>query len=91
VYMYMRPIRNGFRDRVISLYSSKIVENKLILRPVSNTGFYCSSDKVFTICLVKYIFENSAVNNNALRNSCEDMACCFLYSEIALSRNPFGI
>jgi hypothetical protein len=38
VYMYMCPIPNGFRGRAISLYSSKIVDKKEILRTVSNTG-----------------------------------------------------
>jgi hypothetical protein len=28
VYMYMCPIPNGFRDRAIPLYSSKIVDEK---------------------------------------------------------------
>jgi hypothetical protein len=45
----MRLIPNGFRDRAISLYSSKIVGKKEILRTVSNTGFYCSRDKVGTV------------------------------------------
>jgi hypothetical protein len=45
VYMYMCPIPNGFRDRAISLYSSKIVDKKQILRTV----FYCSSDNVATV------------------------------------------
>jgi hypothetical protein len=72
----MCPIPNGFRDRTISLYSSKIVDKKEILRTVSNIGIYCSSDKVGTVYLVQYIFENSTVNINALRNSCEDMAYC---------------
>jgi hypothetical protein len=42
MYMYMCPIPNGFRDRAISLYSSKTVDKKEILRTVSNfyfTGF----------------------------------------------------
>jgi hypothetical protein len=47
----MCPIPNGFQDRDISLYSSKIVD-KEILRTVSNTGIYCSSDKVVTLYLV---------------------------------------
>jgi hypothetical protein len=38
-------IPNGFRDRSISLYSSKIVDKKEILRTFSNTGIYCSSGK----------------------------------------------
>jgi hypothetical protein len=72
----MCPILNGFRDRDISLYSSKIVDKKEILRTVSNTNLYCSSDKADTVYLVKYILENSTVNINALCNSSEDMACC---------------
>jgi predicted transport protein len=48
----MCPIPNGFRDRVISLYNSKIVDKKDILRTVSNTGIFCSSDKVGTVYLV---------------------------------------
>jgi hypothetical protein len=52
VYMYMCPIPNGFRDRAISLCSSKIVNKKEILRAVSNTYIYCSSDEVGTVYLV---------------------------------------
>jgi hypothetical protein len=52
VYMYMCPIPNGFRDRDISLYRSKIVDKKEILRTVSDTGIYCSSDEVSTVYLV---------------------------------------
>jgi hypothetical protein len=52
VYVYMRPVPYGFRDRDISLYSCKIVDKKEILRTVSNTGIYCSSDKVGTVYLV---------------------------------------
>jgi hypothetical protein len=44
-------IPNGFRDRAISLYSSKIVD-KDMLRTVSNTGIYCSSDNVGAVYLV---------------------------------------
>jgi hypothetical protein len=55
----MCHIPNGFRDRAISLYGSKIIDKKELLRSVSNTGIYCSSDKVGTVYLVKYIFENS--------------------------------
>jgi hypothetical protein len=46
IYKYMCPIPNGFRDRAVSLHSSKIVDKRKILRTVSNTGIYCSSDKV---------------------------------------------
>jgi hypothetical protein len=52
VYVYMCPILNSFRDRAISLYSSKIVDKKEILHTVSNAGIYCSSDKVGTVYLV---------------------------------------
>jgi Fe-S-cluster-containing dehydrogenase component len=79
----MCPIPNGFRDTDISLYSSRIVDKKEILRTVSNIVIYCSSDKVGTVYLVKYVFENSTVNIKALCNSCEDMACllvCTVYS-----------
>jgi hypothetical protein len=38
LYVYMCPIPNGFRDTAISLYSSKAVDNKEILRTVSTTG-----------------------------------------------------
>jgi hypothetical protein len=73
----MCPILNSFRDRAISLYSSKIVDKKELLHTVSNTSIYCSSsDKVCTVHLVYYIFENSTININGLCNSCEDMACC---------------
>jgi predicted transport protein len=34
------------------LYSSKIVDEKEILRTVSNAGIYCSRDKVDTVYLV---------------------------------------
>jgi hypothetical protein len=46
------PIPNGFRDRAISHYNFKIVDKKEILRTVSHSGIYCSSDKVGTVYLV---------------------------------------
>jgi hypothetical protein len=52
VHMYMCPIPNGFRDTDISLYSFKIVDKLDILHTLSNTGIYCSSDKVGTVYLV---------------------------------------
>jgi hypothetical protein len=52
VYVYMCPIPIGFRDTEVSLYSSKTLHKKEILRLVSNTGIYCSSDKVGTVYLV---------------------------------------
>jgi hypothetical protein len=48
----MCPIPNGFRNRAISQYSSRIVDKKEILRTVSNIAIYCSSDKVGTVYLV---------------------------------------
>jgi hypothetical protein len=89
--MYMCPTPNCFRDRAVSLYSSKIVDKKEILRTVSNTGIYCPSDRVGTVYLVQYFLENSTVNINALCNSCVARLYSVLYSEIALSRNPFGV
>jgi hypothetical protein len=56
VYSYVCPIPNGFRDRAISLYSSRIVEKKEILRTVSNTGIYCSIDKVGTVYLLSSLW-----------------------------------
>jgi hypothetical protein len=76
VYTYMYHIPNCFRDRVISLYSSNILDKKEILRTVYNTGIYCSSDKFRTVYLVQYILQNSTVNINALCNSFEGTACC---------------
>jgi hypothetical protein len=46
MFTYMCPISNGFRDRAISLYGSEIVGKKEILCIASNSGIYCSSDKV---------------------------------------------
>jgi len=45
------PIPNGFRDRAILMYNRKIVDKLEILRvrTVSNTGIYCSSDRVGTV------------------------------------------
>jgi hypothetical protein len=71
--------------------SSKTVDKKDILRTVSNTGIYCSSDKVCTVYLVQYIFENFTANISALCSSCEDvLLVCTVNSEIALSRKHFG-
>jgi hypothetical protein len=66
----------GFRDKSYFTVQCKIVDKKEILRTVSNTGIYCSSDKVGTSYLVKYICENSTVNINVLCNFCKDMAYC---------------
>jgi hypothetical protein len=79
-YIYMCPIPNDFRDGDISLYSSKIVDKKEILRTVSNTGIYCSSGKVGTVHLVQYISENSTVNISALCNCVRTWRVACLYS-----------
>jgi hypothetical protein len=65
-YLYMCHILNSFQDRVISLYSSKIVDKKEIYT-VSNTGIYCLNVEVCTVYLVKYIFENYTVNQCTLQ------------------------
>jgi hypothetical protein len=43
VYVYMHPIPNGFRDRAISQYSSKIVDKKEILHTVSKKKVKCKA------------------------------------------------
>jgi hypothetical protein len=48
----MCPIPNGFLDGAVSLYSSKIVDKKEILRAVSNPDIYCSDDKIDAVYLV---------------------------------------
>ena len=47
----MCPIPNGFRDIAIRMHNRKVVHKKEILRlrSVSNTGIYCSSDRVGTV------------------------------------------
>jgi hypothetical protein len=52
VFMYICPIPNGFRDRAISLYSSKIVIKKETLHTVSNTGCIVHVTKL--VQLTKY-------------------------------------
>jgi hypothetical protein len=48
----MCRIPNAFRDRAISLYGSKIVDKKDIVRTASNTGIYFSSDEIGTVYVV---------------------------------------
>jgi hypothetical protein len=50
-----RPLANGFGDGAISLYRCKTVDKKEILHTVSNSGIYCSSDKVGTVYLVQIV------------------------------------
>jgi hypothetical protein len=52
VYIYVCLNENGFRDRAVSLYSSRNVDKKAILRTVSDTGICWSIDKVGTVYLV---------------------------------------
>jgi hypothetical protein len=54
--MYVCPIPKIFRDRAMSLYSSKIVDKKEILRTVPNASIYCPSDEVCTVYLVYNTF-----------------------------------
>jgi hypothetical protein len=49
IYMCLCPIPNGYRDTAISLYTYKIINEKEILRTVSDTGIYCSSGKVYVV------------------------------------------
>ena len=58
------------------MYNRKTVDKKEVLRvrTVSNTGIYCSSDRVGTVC--NKCSKNSTVNISTLCSSCEDMACC---------------
>jgi hypothetical protein len=51
VYVHM-SYSERFRDKAISLYSSKIVNKKEIFRTVSITVIYCSNDKFGTVYLV---------------------------------------
>jgi hypothetical protein len=53
LYMYMCPIPNGFRDRAISLYISKLLITKTLCA-LSSIGTYCSSDKVGIIYFRKF-------------------------------------
>jgi len=45
-------IPNGLRDTGIWMYNRIIVDKREILRvrSVSNTGIYCSNDRVGTVC-----------------------------------------
>jgi hypothetical protein len=75
---YNRPIsvRRTKWTQSHSTTRKHIVDKKEILRTASNTGIFCSSDKVDIFYLIHHIFENSTVNISVLCNSCEDMACC---------------
>jgi hypothetical protein len=66
----------------IGSFSCKIVDKERLWF-VSHTGIFCSNDAVGTVSPVRYTFDNSTVNFNALWNSWEDMACC--WSECSLT------
>jgi hypothetical protein len=94
VYMYMYLIPKSFRDRVISLYSSKIVDKKETLRTVSNTGIYCSSYRIGTVYLVLIHFRKFHRQRQCtlqLMWGHGVLLVCAVYSEIAISRKPFRI
>jgi len=76
--MNMCPISDDFRDRAIWMYNHKTVDKKetVRVRTISNTGSYCSSDRVGTV--YNKFSKISTVNINALCNWCEDMACNLL-------------
>jgi hypothetical protein len=95
--MYMCPIPNSVWDRAISLYSSKIVDKKEILRTVSNTGIYRLSGSWYSLpslihfrkfgrqpqCTLQLVWGHGVL-----------LVCTVysvLHSEIALSWKPFGI
>jgi hypothetical protein len=42
LYMYICPLPNGFRERAVSLYNTRIVDKK---ETVSSTGIYFSSEE----------------------------------------------
>jgi hypothetical protein len=90
----MCPIPNCFGDRAISLYSSKFVK-KEILRTVSNTGIYCSSYKVvrFTQYNTFWKIPPSTSIHVATRVRTWPVARLYTvqFSEITVSRKPFGI
>jgi hypothetical protein len=48
----MFPIPSGLRVGNLSLYTSKIVDEKEVLYAFSNACIYCSRDKVGTVYLV---------------------------------------
>jgi len=69
--MNMCPIPN--EKELFECTTAKIVDKKELLRvrTVSNTGIYCSSDRVGTVYNVRKIPPSAAMH---FCNSCEDMA-----------------
>jgi hypothetical protein len=52
VCIYMCPIPKVSEITATSLFISKVVDNKEILRTVPNTGIFCLNDKVGTVYLI---------------------------------------
>jgi hypothetical protein len=71
ISMNIRPIQN--EKELFEKKKKKIVDKKEILRvrTVSNTGIYCSSDRVGTVYNVRKIPPSAAMH---FCNSCGDMA-----------------
>jgi hypothetical protein len=93
VYTYMYLIPNGFRDRAIWLYGSKIVDRKEILHTVSNSGIYVQVAKLvqFTYTFPKIPPSTSMHSVTGVRTWRVAQLYNVLYREITLSRKPFGI
>jgi hypothetical protein len=95
--MYMCPIPSGFRARDVSLYNSKLFDKKEILCTVSNTGIYCSSDKVASLPSIIYFRKLHSQHQCTLQLVWVHgvlLVCTVysvLYSEITLSRKMFAI
>jgi hypothetical protein len=68
----MCSIPKYFRDRNILLYNSKIVDKEEILRAVSITSTYRSSDKVGTVYVLQYIATYSLVHATNMTGSNSD-------------------
>jgi hypothetical protein len=91
LFMYMCPIPDGFQDRVISLYSSKLLIRKRYYILFLILAFIFQVKK-----LVQFTYYNtfpkilpSTSMHFVTRVKTWCVAC--LYSEIALSRKPFRI
>jgi hypothetical protein len=59
--MYKRLIPKSSRGTAVSLYNTKIPDKKEILRTVSNTGIYFSSNKVGTVYLKGKVFPSTGL------------------------------
>jgi hypothetical protein len=68
--MYMRLILTGFRDRTVSLYSTKIVDKKEILRTVYNNN---NVDTVYLFCLAFLMSVNMQLSLSLSFTTCFDL------------------